>query len=467
MFNKIFKRINNNYSNYFKIFFFLRYIFTIFLISIFIFLLIPKFFNYEKKREAIEEYLLSYYDLEIVDYRSIQFKILPSPSLSIDNIDFKVRNKPILFSTEKFNIFLKFKNIYNYEDFSAKSISLTNNKIILDIAETKNFFNYFAEFKNKLKIKNLNLILKRKENSILEIKKINFSNYGYNKYKIDGQVFNKKFKAHLRNEKKNIDFKILNTGIVANFQFDKKNSIKKISGLSKITLLNNYFKFNFNFSDNQIEITKSNFRNKDLSISFDSIISTNPFYFLKSDIDIRDINKKLINKINLKNILRNKEIIKKINGNNTINYKSNKYRSNFIKRYSIESKIANGRIGFSSQILITGGNIKCKGDSLLIDEYPRLNFICLFNIEDKKKLFRALSISKNINTDKINLNVDGSINLFNKKINFKNIYVENSYFAKEEDLKYFKDKTESFLIDDSLFEIFKKNKIKNFLLEII
>ena len=65
MINKIYKRIHNNYSNFFKYFFFLRYVFAIFLIITSLFLLIPKFFNYEKKQEIIKEYFINYYGLDI------------------------------------------------------------------------------------------------------------------------------------------------------------------------------------------------------------------------------------------------------------------------------------------------------------------------------------------------------------------------------------------------------------------
>ena len=56
MINKIYKIIHNKYSRFLKFFFFLRYVFAIFLISIFFFLLIPKFFDYENKQDIIKEY---------------------------------------------------------------------------------------------------------------------------------------------------------------------------------------------------------------------------------------------------------------------------------------------------------------------------------------------------------------------------------------------------------------------------
>ena len=55
---------------------------------------------------------------------------------------------------------------------------------------------------------------------------------------------------------------ILNTGIKADFKFDKTNELNSMSGSSKINILNNYLRFIFALKNNQIEITKANLKNK-------------------------------------------------------------------------------------------------------------------------------------------------------------------------------------------------------------
>ena len=77
MINKIYKTINNKYSKFFKFFFFLKYLFAIFLIAILLFLSIPKFFNYEKKQDIISSFLKDNYNLEIKNYKTIKYNILP------------------------------------------------------------------------------------------------------------------------------------------------------------------------------------------------------------------------------------------------------------------------------------------------------------------------------------------------------------------------------------------------------
>ena len=162
MINKIHKIIHNKYSRFLKFFFFLRYLFLIFFIGIFLFLLIPKFFNYEKRQAIIKDYLANYYDLELSNHSSIKFNVFPLPNLSIKDINLKVKGKPISFDTKNLNIFLNFRNIYNYENFAAEKILLNNSRIDLDIDTTNNILSYFGALKYKLDIRDLNLNLKKK-----------------------------------------------------------------------------------------------------------------------------------------------------------------------------------------------------------------------------------------------------------------------------------------------------------------
>ena len=82
--------------------------------------------------------------------------------------------------------------------------------------------------------------------------------------------------------------------------------------------------------------------------------------------------------------------------------------------YHSNLSLANGRIIFSNKFLILKNEINCKGDSVLTDEYPRLNFICSINLRDKKKLLKKFSLKKNSNKDHLSINIQGSLNLFNK-----------------------------------------------------
>ena len=137
-----------------------------------------------------------------------------------------------------------------------------------------------------------------------------------------------------------------------------------------------------------------------------------------------------------------------------------------IDNYNFSLDLTYGRLFFSNKFIITGGEIECSGDSIIIDQYPRLNFSCKLGIENKKKLFKKFHINKKIEHETLNLISEGSLNIIKNKINFKMIEIDNKIYSNEDDLEYFKIKIEEILFEDSFFGIFDKDKIKNFLLEI-
>ena len=138
-----------------------------------------------------------------------------------------------------------------------------------------------------------------------------------------------------------------------------------------------------------------------------------------------------------------------------------------IKSHFLQLNLAHGGLTFLSKTSVPGGLINCKGNSLLIEEYPRLNFNCNFNIEDKTKLLKKFSLSKKFDKKKLVLNVVGSLNLLNKKINFEKISTDKKYIFKEEDINFFKRTFERVLFNEGFLKIFRVNKIRDYFLEII
>ena len=222
MINKIYKIIHNRFSRFFNFFFFLRYLFAIFLITITLFISIPKFFNYEKKQDIIKTYLDNYYNLELQSFNTIKFNIFPFPNLSIENPSLKIKDNPIFFKVKNLHIFLNLNNIYRYENLKPKKIIFNETNTTLEINQIKEILKYFDNLENRFDIKSLNVNLKKNNKILFDLKDLYFSNYGYKKYQISGKIFNKKFKAFLKNENKDLNFKIYNTGIKANFKFDEK-----------------------------------------------------------------------------------------------------------------------------------------------------------------------------------------------------------------------------------------------------
>ena len=85
MINKIFKRIFDRYSNIFKFLFYIKYLFLIFFIASLTFLLIPKFFDYEKKQIYIKNYLIKNYNLTIKEMETANNTINETLNVETNN----------------------------------------------------------------------------------------------------------------------------------------------------------------------------------------------------------------------------------------------------------------------------------------------------------------------------------------------------------------------------------------------
>ncbi len=466
MINRFNKLINNKYSRFFKFIFFLRYLFTIFIISISIFLIIPSFFNYEEKAEVIKAHVKKDYNIIIKKYEKIEFKAFPLPRLEIRNVVINFDTLSADSNTKKLKIYPKLLNIYAYENFQSNKIVLKNSNITLDASDLIFFVNQLLNKKKKFLLKNFNLRVSNKNKSIVRVEKVNFSNYGYNKNLINGKIFNKRFKINLSDDLNNASFNLIGTGISADFKFDKKIKKDFLSGFVKSKIFNTNLKFNFIFYKNKLDIKNLYFRSKDISFNSNNSIFFDPFTEIETKFVIKEFNSNILKKINLRNILEAKKIIKKINSKNEFYFKSKKFSNNFIDELILQTNMNYGRINYLKKITISKNNLKCKGDINLTEEYPLLFFDCSINANNKKKFLEIFSIKSKSKNKNLIISFSGNISVLNKKINFKNISLNENYEATKEDLKFFKETFESVLFDKTFFEIFNEKKIKKFILEI-
>ena len=466
MINKIYKRIHNKYSTLFKFLFFLRYLLGIFFISLFLFLSIPYFFDLKKNERIIKNYLLESYGLTLNRFENIQYNLLPTPNFEIQNADIDIGEDLIRMDVESLTIYPKLLNIYNYKNFESNKLVLNKNKILLSDSDLKVLIEYIYNLKNKLIFKNLDLKISRNKSALINLNKIYFSNFGYNKNIVKGELFDKKFKISISDNYDKINFKLLKTGITADINLNEINKKSKISGVFKTKLLKLNLKFNFDYDDRKLKIYNSYFRSKDLSFKNKSVITYLPFFSSSSIFKIEDINIKIFKNINVNKILTLRNLIKKINTNNEINFKSKRFSKNLINDLNLNINLAYGKLTYSKKISISESFFACNGDINLLEEYPILHFDCLSTSEDKKKFLKLFAINYKIKNEPLKLNVKGNINIFNNKINFKNITMNQDYQASKEDLNYFKQSFENILFDKDFSDIFSFKKIKEFILEV-
>ena len=150
MINIFYKIIHNRFSRFFKFIFFLRYLFIIFFISIILFLIIPYFFNYEKRAKVVKDYLIENYNFQIDAYSEIKFKALPAPKIEINNatINFGPYSKNS--NVKRLEIYLKLSSIYNYENFRINKINFKDSKITLEVSSLNFFIKQLLRQKKKL-----------------------------------------------------------------------------------------------------------------------------------------------------------------------------------------------------------------------------------------------------------------------------------------------------------------------------
>ena len=463
MINKYLKTIHNKYSTFFKFIFFLRYLFAIFFISSTLLLIIPKFFDYDKKAHIFKDYLLKNYDLKINKFSEINFYILPVPKIEIKNVNSKFNQISSNIYSNKITLYPKLLNIYNYQNFEIKKLILSQSDAKLEINNLQFFLKKILRQNKKFNLENFNLVLINENNLLFNIKDLNYSNFGFNKNTFLGKVFNKKFQSKFNQDLRAIDIKIPGIGLKSDINLNNFKE-ESIQGNAKLKLLQTNLKFDFTYFNRRFEIFNSFFRSNNLSLSNKSIITLNPFFESDSNFIIEDINIKLFKKIDLESILNSKELIKKINSRNIISFKSKKIANTFVEDLNLEINLAYGRLNYQKVFLISGGTFECKGSINFLEELPLLDFNCFITINEKKKFLKVFSVNHQ-NGEAFKLNIIGNMSLTNNHIYFKSIS-SKSYYASKEDLKYFKKQFENILFDENFFKIFNKKKIKKFILEI-
>jgi len=466
MINKFYKTIHNKYSTFFRFIFFLRYLFGLFIVAAILFLLIPNFFNYDKRSEVFNRHLEKNYDFKISKYESIKYQLFPLPNFEFINLSINLDSSPEELKVKTLKIYPKLLSIYSNENFQSNKIILKNSKVTLKPSDFKLFIKKLLGQKNKIYFNDLNINIYDKINLLVSLENIKFTNFGFKKNIIEGNIFGKEFKTKINKSLNNIRFKLLKPKININVNLDQNINKNTINGAFKLKILNTNLKFDFIYDEKSLKIYNSFFRSKNLSFKNNSLITFKPFLDSISDFKVDDINVEIFNKLKLERLFAYKNILKKINSKNQINFNSKKFTRSFIDEVDLKFDLAYGRLNYSKIFSFFDSTFKCKGSMNLLEEYPLLFFDCLINSDNKRDLLKIFDIKIKKNNKFFNLNIKGSLSILNNKINFKEISMNNNYQASNEDLNFFKEKFENILFKDNFIKIFNLKKIKEFILEI-
>ena len=465
MINKFYKTIHNKYYRFFSFIFFLRYVIGLFVISTILFLLVPNYFNYEKRSDSLKNHLAKNYDMKILTYEKIEFNSFMVPYIEFKNALIKLNTSPMELNVKKLKIYPKFLSIYNYQNFQSNKIVLKKSNMILKTSNFKFLIKKFINQKNNLYLNDLKIEINDAFKSLVSIEKVKFINYGYKKNIIEGYVFGKKFKTKINKNSNNINFKLLKSGINIDIQLDENNDTNSISGIFKSKILNTKLKSNFSYDENSLNIYNSFFRSKNLSFKNESFITLKPFVNSNSKFEIEDINVEIFEELKIDKFL-NSNILKKINVKNEVNFNSKKFSRNVFDKLNLKLDLAYGRLNYSKKLSISDDIFRCKGNINLLEEFPLLFFDCSINSESKRDLLKKFNINTKTDNETFNLNAKGNLNILNQKINFKDISLNENYKASNEDLNYFKENFENIIFNENFLGIFNFGKIKEFILEI-
>jgi len=392
MLNKFYKTIHTKNSRFFEFIFFLRYLILIFSISIFIFFIIPIFFNYDKKAEFISLHLLENYNFEIRNYEKIKYNIFPLPNLEITNARMNLKPSIKDLSVKKIKIYPNIFNIYNYKKFSSKKINLKEINAELQTSDFKFFVRELFQKKNKLSFFNLNIRIVDEKIPVLALDNIKFKNYGYNKNLIRGRVFGKNFKIEIDDSFKNIKFKLPNSGIGVDINFNKNQKGNLKLGVLRSKVLNTNFKSNFEYDGKSIKIYNAYFRSKNLSLKNNSEIVLNPFLDINSNFIIEDLNIQMLTEQKLIKVLKYKDLLRKINNKSEITFKTKKFNRQFFDDLNLKIHLAYGRVNYSKRLLVANSIIECNGSINFLDEYPLLFFDCYLKSDNKREFLKKFSV---------------------------------------------------------------------------
>ena len=441
---------------------FLRYLFIIFILSVIIFLITPKFFDYSKKESFIKKTLKENYSISLKNYSNISYHIFPIPNLEISGANLKFGKDTSEVNVEKLSLRLDFKQIYQIKLFNTKKILIEKGNFKVDTKNFKLFLEDINNLNHYIKVINSAIIIQDKKNKVTSIENLNFNNQNGSLI-FEGKIFNKKFKSKFYNGKLNIDIPEIgfkNIVIFSNY------SIDGIIGEVKSKILNNNLNFKFK-KEKDFEIFNSFFVNRFIKTSFDGILKINPYFNFDVIANIQKFD--LTNFIKDRNISKKidnfSNVNKKLNGKIKIFYKSKKYNYKIIKDADITLFFENGDIIFEESILnFEGGSAIFFGNISDIDGYTKLKFNLSGKFEDVRKFLKKFKIDYKKQNNNMDLNISGSLNIISKKINFNHIKINNTITSKE-DQKYYKDLFES-LVNNKLSNILNYKTIREGLFEI-
>ena len=477
-FLKIFKNIYIIFLKFLKAFNIKRfkylpaYFFGAFFIFLFLYLIIPKFYNFNYL--ITENKVCSKYSLKCSFDKNISYDFFPYPRITINNI---LINDLDDISTEigkikKIELQLSFKNLLDKEKLKITRIKLIDSKILINLKKINQYKKKFlnTEITKKINASKGEIKFFDNEKYITKISDINFKlspNSKRNKAVLKGKFLGDEIYINFKSDKnlsKIFLFKI------QNLNFYSKIEMLKEENKALLKLNKNRLTAIFDYLDDKIVIKHANLRNSFLDGKVDGTIEFSPYFNFDLNIDLNSLNFNSLYGQLTQLIKENKSnffaINNKINGN--LNLFVHKIRSKYSLVNSFESRlIFNNSNILLDRFLINLGKIGAADISGSINTnegVKKFNFEKNIFIDNKKYFLNKFSIygDKDISPD---LYVSGNFNLKNLGIHINEISSGSKFH--EEQIAFVEKEFNDILLIDGYRSLFSFPNFKRFVQSVL
>ena len=445
-----------------------------FLLIIFTYLLRPVYFDYDLKKEIIQDKIKNNFRLNAKIDGKISFRILPSPNLLLENVILnfdKNDQKPL--TIKEVHVSISPLKINNIKSLQFKKIVISDQKIKIYSENLKNIFKHFQlDSKKKLVVKNSTIYFIDDQKSEVIFNKFNLTEkFFQNKHQINGSVLFSDNKINVKFLNKYGAQKYLKINIPKlkqslDINFDPTSTLDNLTGELKLQLFESILLLNFKGKDDFI-ISKSYLRNKFINSKIEGKINLKEQFNFDLNLGINQISLRKL--LNYYPIIEQDGLSKKINGKLNILIKNSDSLFGKIRDIKMQLEFENGDIRITNLKATLPAESKFKSNILILinTNKQKINFNTSFDSNNTPKFLRKFGVY-DFPQKNSSLYLDGEIDIKKKNIKFKKIIKNNNErLGKSETLSLENSFNENILKDDGVLGILDFFKFKKFIKEVL
>ena len=439
---------------------------------------IPLFYKYNKA--DIEKAVCEKNKINCLIRGKVNYSFYPTPRIKIKDLvikDFYNKNK-ILATVEQVDVKIAFKNLLNKKYQILKKVELKNAEINFDVKNLKKYGRYFVNEIRYIptKFSGGKISFYDENNYIASIYEINLNLIFKENSKealLKGKFLGDSIYINLENEKSenkyltNLVLKMSNLNFLtkANFVNTTKDE-DPING--NILLKKNKQRFvgEFNYKNNEIEISNSKLTNIFLEGELEGKIKILPYFDFNLDLNSKSMNfTKLYSHFLALDESKQKELFKinkKFNGK--LNLSSDKIYSsyNLVKSFESRLKFNNGNI-IVDQFLINLGKLGAADIAGTVSndkKFTNFKYESNIFIDNQKKFLNKFGIYNKKNMPS-NIFISGNFDLQNIRKSFYEISHESE--LNNEDINFIEKEFNNLMLRDGYKDLLRFPKFKEFL----